>query len=133
MTLSRFHAPPRALGASARIVTGPPDSDTLRNLASAKKAIHLPSADQNKPEAPSVPDSLSAVSRSRRRTQIELRSLGARAAKATRVPSGDNTGGPEKSPTKSKAAPAGAVIEARTTRGCGRERRASQPTASMSA
>src|ERR1700746_4001785 len=119
MTLSRFHVPPRALGASARIVTGPPEAETLRNLPAAKKAIALLSPDQNGAYAPSVPAILSAVSPASLRTQIKLRSLGARAAKATMVPSGESTGGPGKAPMKSKTVLGGGMMLARTTRGCG--------------
>src|ERR1700675_389890 len=110
MTLSRFQAPPRALGASARIVTGPPDAETFRSLLSAKKPMNFPSPDQNSAKAPSVPASFSADALSSLRTQMELRSFGPRAANATRVPSGESTGGPEKSPTKSKAAFGGGVM-----------------------
>src|SRR5689334_23294496 len=111
MMLSRFQVPPRALGASARTVTGPPAAETLRSLPSAKKPRYFPSPDQNKAKAPSVPGKRSAVALSSVRTQMELRSLGLRAAKATRVPSGERTGGPEKSPMKSKDVPAGGVME----------------------
>src|SRR6516165_2642895 len=117
--LSGPHAPPRAFGASARIVTEPPETEIFLSLASAKKPIHFPSADQNCHEAPSVPASLSAVGLSRRRIQITFLSLGGCAAKAILVPSGERTGGPEKSPMKSKPMPGGAVMEARTGRGRG--------------
>ncbi len=83
ITLSPFQAPPRALGASARTVVGPPLAGILRSLPSLKKPMNFPSADQNGAYAPSVPASFSAEALSSLRIQIELLSLGPRAAKAS--------------------------------------------------
>src|SRR5262252_8043437 len=122
--LSLLHAPPRALGASASRVTGPPAAEILRSLPLEKKAMNFPSCDQNGEEDPSVPASFSAVELSSRRTQMEFPCLPVRAANAMRVPSGESTGGPEKSPMKSNPASGGGIIEARITRDCGRGERA---------
>src|SRR5579864_1698032 len=116
MMLSSFQDPPRALGASASTVTGPPAAETFFRWPSAKKPMNLPSADQNGNEAPSVPSSFLAVSSLRDRTQIESRSFGVRAQNATAVPSGEITGGPEKSPVKSNPVSTGGIRKDRIDR-----------------
>src|ERR1700719_5426760 len=107
MTLSWFHEPPRGLAASARTVTGPPAAGTFLRWPSAKNPKKLPSADQNGKEAPSVPSILRGVRSLRVCTQIMSRSFWLRALKAIAVPSVVITGGPEKSPVKSKPDPVG--------------------------
>src|ERR1700687_6515449 len=101
MTLSRFQEPPRGLGASARIVTGPADAGIFFKWASAKNPRNLPSGDQKGKAAPSVPSSFLAASSFRDCTQSVFRSFWFREEKAMAVPSGVMTGGPAASPVKS--------------------------------
>src|SRR4029453_378511 len=57
MSPDRDQLPPREFGASQIVVTGPPDASMRRSFDSEKKAIDLPSGDQNGERAPSVPAS----------------------------------------------------------------------------
>src|SRR5229473_3331237 len=102
MTLSWFHEPPRGLGVSARTVTGPPAAGIFFRWPSAKNPKKFPSADQKGKEAPSVPSIFRGVRSLRVCTQIVSRSFWLRAQKAIAVPPAEMTGGPEKSPVKSK-------------------------------
>src|ERR1035437_2699613 len=54
ITPSRFHVPPRPLGASHNTWGRPPDTWTFLSLPSAKNPMSLPSGDQNGSDAPSV-------------------------------------------------------------------------------
>src|SRR5712692_3919977 len=55
ITPSRFHVPPRPLGASHSTWGCPPDTSTFLSLPSAKKPMNLLSGDQNGKDAPCVP------------------------------------------------------------------------------
>src|SRR5882757_4690528 len=101
MTLSRFQEPPRGLGASARMVTGPPAAGTFLRWPPAKKPMNLLSGDQKGNDAPWVSSSFLAESSLRDCTQIEPRSFGLMAQYAIADPSSVMAGGPEKSPRKS--------------------------------
>src|SRR5258708_1250894 len=125
MTLSWFHDPPRGLGESARTVTRPPAAGTFFRCPSAKNPRKLPSADQKGKEAPSVPSSFRGVRSPRVCPQIESRSFWLRAQKAIAIPSAVITGGPEKSPVKSKPAPGGGGRYERKVRTGSRPRRPS--------
>src|SRR5258706_1607366 len=107
MTLSCFHDPPRGLGDSARTVTGPPAAATFFRCPSAKNPTNFPSKDQKGKEAPSVPSSFRGVRSLRDCTQSKSLSFWLRAENAIAVPSAAITGGPEKSPVKSKPTPGG--------------------------
>src|SRR5713101_5101968 len=131
--LSWFQDPPRAFGASASTVTGPPDAETFFRWPSAKKPTNLPSADQNGNEAPSVPSSFFAVSSLRDRTQIESRSFGVRAQNATAAPSGEITGGPEKSPVKSNPVSVGGIKKDRSDGAGSGARKFDQPRSASNA
>src|SRR5882757_7972021 len=87
MTLSWFQLPPRALGASARTVTGPPDPATFFKWPSAKNPMDLLSADQNGNEAPLLPSILLATSSLRACTHKKVPSFGFRAENAMADPS----------------------------------------------
>src|SRR5216684_7496411 len=83
-----FHAPPRPLGASARIAAGPPSSSIRWSLPLAKNPSDRETGDQNGNCAPSVPVSSRATAESSGRTQ----SLGLPAEAATKAtvrPSGE--------------------------------------------
>src|SRR5580692_5073052 len=122
MTLSWFHDPPRGLGASARIVTGPPVAGTFLRWPSAKNPRNFPSADQKGNEEFSVPSSFFGVTSLRYCTQMD-RSFWERAQKATAAPSARITGGPEKSPVKSKFISAGGGRNERRRRAGSRSRK----------
>src|SRR5881394_4138484 len=102
ITLSWFHEPPRAFGASASSETGPPDAEIFFKCPSAKNPMDFPSGDQKGNAAPSVPSSFFARRSLRDCTHRESRSLGLRAQYTIVVPSDVIAGGPEKSPVKSK-------------------------------
>src|ERR1700722_14458989 len=103
MVLSAPHAPPRGFGASVTEETGPPATGIILSFPSAKNPRERPSGDQNGNVAPSVPASFLGAFESRGSTQMDSRSFGPFAQNATWVPSAERTGGPEKSPSKSKA------------------------------
>src|SRR5579864_3419367 len=123
ITLSWFHDPPRGFGVGASTVTGPPIAATFFRCPSAKNPIHFPSADQNGNAAPSVPSIFFAVTSFKDCTQTESRSFCVRALKAIAVPSALITGGPEKSPVKSKLICAGGGKNDRNVRGSSRGRK----------
>jgi hypothetical protein len=111
MVLSAPHAPPRGLGAAATVETGPPATGMVFSFPSEKNPIDRPSGDQNGNVPPSVPASFRGALVSRGWIQIELRSFALCAQYATWVPSAERTGGPEKSPVKSKEVSKGGSSE----------------------
>ena len=94
MAPSGPHAPRwGSRGASHRVRTGPPTTSTRFNFPSAKNPIDRLSGDQNGEIAPSVPETACAVAESSRRIQsCRL----CRLTNATRVPSGEITGLPNR-------------------------------------
>ena len=69
ITPSRFHAPPRGVGASQRVSAGPPVTATFLSLPCAKKPRCASSGDQNGRSASSVPRISRASSESSGRIQ----------------------------------------------------------------
>src|SRR5581483_7874610 len=122
MTLFSFHVPPRGLGVSASVVTGPPAAGIFFRKPSAKNPMNWPSADQNGKDAPSVPSSFLADNSPSDCTQTESRSFWVRAQNTIAVPWELITGGPEKSPVKSKLICGGGGRNERKVRGTSRER-----------
>src|ERR1700676_3242419 len=132
MMLSGLQEPPLGLGASARMVTGPPVAGTFLRWPSAKNARNFPSEDQNGKEARSVPSIFFAARSLRDCTQMNF-SFSERAQKAMAVPSTRITGGPEKSPVKSKLVSAGGGRKERKTRAGSRSRKYDQPRSASKA
>src|SRR5437667_5506694 len=120
---SLLQVPPRPPGASASTVTGPPPAGIFLSLPLAKKPRNFPSADQKGNAAFSVPSNRAAIGLSRDCTYKAVGSFPERAEKATRVPSCEITGGPEKSPLNSNEVFGGGVRYPCTTRcvGCCRK------------
>src|SRR6267378_6751068 len=107
------HAPPRPKGASQTANAEPPLRSVVFNLPPAKKPSDRLSGDQNGKVAPSVPGSRCASGAFIGRTQTVFLPSGPVATKAIHPPSGDNTGGPAKSPVKPNVAFAGGLMTAR--------------------
>src|SRR5262245_62164868 len=95
MTPSELQAPPRGLGASETVWSGPPEASMFLNFPSAKKPIDRESDDQkgNFPPLFDGSDDVSPVSRD----WIQRRPP---APKTTRLPSGETVTGAPSSPVR---------------------------------
>src|SRR6266498_1531250 len=89
MTPSRFHVPPRFIGASQSVWGGPPEASIFLSFPSAKKPMKRLSGDQNGKEGFSVPGSGCTASESKGRIQRRFLPEESRATQTSLVPSGE--------------------------------------------
>src|SRR6266567_5845373 len=111
---SGLQVPPLPKGASHITSAEPPLRSIVFNLPPAKKPRDRLSGDQKGKVAPSVSASGCASGAFMGRTQIVCLPSDPIATKTMAPPSGDNTGGPAKSPTRARLAFAGGLMDART-------------------
>src|SRR5947209_497260 len=114
MTPSLPHVPAVALGASHKVIGGPPATSIFLSLPPAKNPNRRLSGDQNGCEPPSVPASAVAVSESRERIQTSDLPSAFVATKARPCPLGETAKG---AICRAKVHPSGEEIVKRTA--CG--------------